>query len=227
MAGDMFGAIIQAIDHAAERTQKGLQSGLQVSGNQKGGANGSGGANLQGFTKPNQENKQESVVVEETPTTNTVVKEENNPIETKDNSVVSSAIDVDSSIGKEEKGSGSSILSGISGNIISDERLKELFKSDCDVVECFSKLNAYDFKYKPEALKLYGEEKSVDDGENIGVMAQELESNPITENVVSENEEGFKEIDAKKLTATNSAVLSDVCKRLLAIEQALGMTKGE
>lgn len=221
----MFSSIIQAIDHAAERTQKGLQSGIQVAGNQKGGANGSGGANLQGFIKPNQENKQESVVVEEKPSTDTVVKEEDNTIETKDDSSSTpSAIDVDSSVGKEEN---DSVLGSVGGNIISDERLKELFKSDCDVVECFSKLNAYDFKYKPQALKLYGEEKSVDDGENVGVMAQELESNPITENVVSENEEGFKEIDTKKLTATNSAVLSDVCKRLLAIEQALGMTKGE
>ena len=221
----MFSSIIQAIDHAAERTQKGLQSGIQVAGNQKGGSNGSGGANLQGFIKPNQENKQESVVVEEKPSTDTVVKEEDNTIETKDDSSSTpSAIDVDSSVGKEEN---DSVLGSVGGNIISDERLKELFKSDCDVVECFSKLNAYDFKYKPQALKLYGEEKSVDDGENVGVMAQELESNPITENVVSENEEGFKEIDTKKLTATNSAVLSDVCKRLLAIEQALGMTKGE
>lgn len=108
----------------------------------------------------------------------------------------------------------------------SDERLKELFGKD-DIVECFSRINSYEFKYTPEALELYNGTKGVDEGTNVGVMAQELENNPVTENVVIEDENGYKNIDTNKLTTANSAVLADVCKRLLAIEQKLGMDVGE
>jgi hypothetical protein len=106
----------------------------------------------------------------------------------------------------------------------SDERLKEIFGSD-DIVKLFSQLNAYEFEYTPEALRLYKGTKGVDEGIHYGVMAQELEQNPITENVVVEDENGYKNIRTDKLAATDAAVLSDVCKRLLAIEEKLGMNK--
>lgn len=108
----------------------------------------------------------------------------------------------------------------------SDERLKDLFGSD-DIVKLFSQLNAYEFKYTPEALKLYNGTKGVDEGTNYGVMAQELERNPITENTVVEDENGYKNIEVGKLAAADTAVLSDVCKRLIAIEEKLGIRNGE
>lgn len=101
------------------------------------------------------------------------------------------------------------------------QRLDELF--DKDIVECLSRINAYEFKYKPEALRLYKDTNHVDEGTNIGVMAQELEANPVTANSVVEDENGYKQIDTAKLTAADTAVLADVCKRLIAIEQKLGM----
>lgn len=106
--------------------------------------------------------------------------------------------------------------------IASDERLKEIFGSD-DTVANFAKLNSYEFEYKPEALKLYEGKYGIDEGTNVGVMAQELEKNPVTENVVTENEHGHKVLDTRKLTTANSAVLSDVCKRLINIERILGI----
>lgn len=111
-------------------------------------------------------------------------------------------------------------------SILSDERIKEIFGKD-DIVANFAKLNAYEFKYKPEALRLYDGKMGVDEGTNVGVMAQELEDNPVTENIVTENENGHKVLDEKKLTATNSAVLSDVCKRLINIEKILGIQNEE
>lgn len=111
-------------------------------------------------------------------------------------------------------------------SVLSDERLKDIFGSD-DIVSNFAKINAYEFKYKPEALRLYDDKNGVDEGTNIGVMAQELEKNPVTENVVTENENGHKVLDTKKLTAANSAVLSDVCKRLLNIERILGIENND
>lgn len=106
---------------------------------------------------------------------------------------------------------------------MTDERLKELFNND--IVKTFSKINAYEFKYTPEALKLYEGSKGVDEKTNIGVMAQELENNPITENTVVEDENGFKNIEVGKLAAADTAVLSDVCKRLLVIEKKLGINQ--
>lgn len=105
-----------------------------------------------------------------------------------------------------------------------DERIGELFGND--LIELFSHLNAYEFKYKPEALRLYEGTKGVDEGTNIGVMAQELEKNPITQNAVIEDENGYKNIEVGKLAAADTAVLADVCRRLLAIEEKLGI-KGE
>lgn len=111
--------------------------------------------------------------------------------------------------------------------MVSEERLKDMFGND-DIVKAFSKINAYEFKYTPEALRLYDGTKGVDEGTNIGVMAQELEKNPVTENVVSEDPEtGYKQLDISKLAAADAAVLSDVCKRLLAIEEKLGIKYGE
>lgn len=101
---------------------------------------------------------------------------------------------------------------------MTNTRLKEIFGTD-DIVELFSRLNAYEFEYKPEALKLYGEDRGVDQGTNYGIMAQELEQNPLTENTVIEDENGFKNVQTDKLAAVDAAVLSDVCKRLLALEE--------
>lgn len=111
--------------------------------------------------------------------------------------------------------------------MVNNDRLKELFNGSEDIVAAFSKLNAYEFKYTPKALGLYEGTKGVDEGTNIGVMAQELEANPVTQNTVVEDENGYKNIEVGKLAAANAAVLSDVCKRLLAIEQKLGMREGE
>lgn len=88
-----------------------------------------------------------------------------------------------------------------------------------DIVELFSHIDAYVFKYKPEAKELFGEEYGVDDGTNVGIMAQELEKNPVTENAVKTDEDtGYKVIETNKLTAANSAVISELCKRVLALE---------
>ena len=56
-------------------------------------------------------------------------------------------------------------------------------------------------------------------------MAQELEENPVTANMIVEDENGYKNIETNKLAATEAAVLADVCKRLIAIEEKLGINK--
>ena len=204
----MWGAIVQAIDHAMGRMNEGMGSGIKVAESQGGG--GSGGAaaakpasganlasavkNIAGLTKDkSSEDKAAEEATEEAEKAKEATKE-----------------------ATEEVAEGD--------NIISDCRLKELFGTD-DIVELFSHINSYEFKYTPKALRLYNGTKGVDEGTNIGVMAQELEENPVTENTVIDDENGYKNIETNKLAAAEAAVLADVCKRLIAIEEKLGLSK--
>lgn len=204
----MWGAIVQAIDHALGRINEGMGSGIKVAEAQGGG--GSGGAaaakpasgfnlasaakNIAGLTKDkSSEDKATEEATEEAEKAKEATKETTEEVAKDD-------------------------------NIISDCRLKELFGTD-DIVELFSHINSYEFKYTPKALRLYNGTKGVDEGTNIGVMAQELEENPVTENTVIDDENGYKNIETNKLAAADTAVLADVCKRLIAIEEKLGLSK--
>lgn len=210
----MWGAIVQAIDHAMGRMNEGMGSGIKVAESQSGG--GSGGAamakpasganlasavkNIAGLTKDkSSEDKAAEEATEEAEKAKETTKE--------------TTEEVAEETGKAED-----------ATIISDCRLKELFGTD-DIVELFSHINSYEFKYTPKALRLYNGSKGVDEGTNIGVMAQELEENPVTENTVIDDENGYKNIETNKLAATEAAVLADVCKRLIAIEEKLGLSK--
>lgn len=204
----MWGAIVQAIDHAMGRMNEGMGSGIKVAESQGDGGSGgaamakpASGANLAsaakdiaGLTKDkSSEDKAAEEATEEAEKAKEATKE-----------------------ATEEVAEGD--------NIISDCRLKELFGTD-DIVKLFSHINSYEFKYTPKALRLYNGTKGVDEGTNIGVMAQELEENPVTENTVIDDENGYKNIETNKLAATEAAVLADVCKRLIAIEEKLGINK--
>ena len=203
----MWGAIVQAIDHAMGRMNEGMGSGIKVAESQGGGSSGAAmakpasGANLAsaakdiaGLTKDkSSEDKAAEEAAKEAEKAKDATKEATEEV-------------------------------AEDGNIISDCRLKELFGTD-DIVELFSHINSYEFKYTPKALRLYNGTKGVDEGTNIGVMAQELEENPVTANMIVEDENGYKNIETNKLAATEAAVLADVCKRLIAIEEKLGINK--
>ena len=208
----MWGAIVQAIDHAMGRMNEGMGAGIKVAESQGGGgssgaamAKPASGANLASAAKDiaglTKDKSSEDKATEE------AAKEAEKAKETTKDATEEVAEKV-----------------AENDNIISDCRLKELFGTD-DIVELFSHINSYEFKYTPKALRLYNGAKGVDEGTNIGVMAQELEENPVTENTVIDDENGYKNIETNKLAATEAAVLADVCKRLIAIEEKLGLSK--
>ena len=198
----MWGAIVQAIDHAMGRMNEGMGSGINVAKSQSGG-----GAPM---SKPASNAGLASSVA------NNLAN-----IKSEDEATKDATKDAAEAAEKAEEATKEASEDDTS---ISDCRLKELFGTD-DIVKLFSRLNSYKFKYTPEALKLYNGTKGVDEGTNIGVMAQELEENPVTANMVVEDENGYKNIQTDKLAATDAAVLADVCKRLIAIEEKLGLSK--
>ena len=203
----MWGAIVQAIDHAMGRMNEGMGSGIKVAEAQGGGSGGAAMAkpasgvdlasvakNIAGLTKDkSSEDKATEEAAKEAEKATEATKETTEEVAEGD-------------------------------NIISDCRLKELFGTD-DIVELFSHINSYEFKYTPKALRLYNGTKCVVVFINIGVIAQELEENPVTANMVVEDENGYKNIETNKLATTEAAVLADVCKRLIAIEEKLGLSK--
>lgn len=187
----MWGQIIQAIDHAAQRINDGAGAGLKLAGNSKIASN-SGNSTL--------------------------------------GSDIKSAVDAIKSSKTNDKefevgGKTTSDLAEIADNVkdeqVSDEQLKNESVFNDDIIDLFSKINAYDFAYTDKAKDLYLGNKGVDNDEHVGVMAQELQQNPITDSTVAEDENGYLSIDTKELTMADTAVLSDVCKRLLQIEERL------
>ncbi len=88
------------------------------------------------------------------------------------------------------------------------------------LVDEFSKINAYLFKYKPEVQKEYNDTMGVDDETHVGVIAQELLNNPITESVVETDGE-YLDIDTAKLCTVLTAVCSDLAKEIVEIKQRL------
>lgn len=108
---------------------------------------------------------------------------------------------------------------------LSDERLKRIFGDNEDAIKAFSKIDSIKFEYNDKAKELYPEgEKNVDSDPHYGVKAQDLKSNPYTASTVqTDPNTGYLNVNTQELTMANSAVISDICKRLLAIENILGI----
>lgn len=113
--------------------------------------------------------------------------------------------------------------------MMSDERAKDAEKltpEKTDITKEMAKIDAYLFKYKPKIQNDFTGEKGVDDKAHVGVMAQELASNPVTEGAVEEGEEGYLEVDPGKLCMALTAVTSDMAKKMGELEYELKMLKG-
>ena len=111
---------------------------------------------------------------------------------------------------------------------VSDVLLKTVYGDSLDdkIIDNFAKISAISFEYNDEAKSKYGQEKAVDDNQHIGVIAQELEANPITEGAVKTNENGDLEVDTRHLTFADTAAIGELSRRVLALEEAIS-NRGE
>jgi hypothetical protein len=121
--------------------------------------------------------------------------------------------------------SGNNGGSNYSGWISSDERLKNIFGDNEDAIKAFAKINAIEFTYNDKAKEIpNGESNGVDDDKHFGVKAQELAENPLTESAVKKDPlSEYLEVDTKELTMANTAIISEICKRILILEKVLGI----
>lgn len=188
----MWGQIIQAIDHAAQRINDGAGAGLKLADGNSKIASNSGNSTLGSDIKSAVDAIKSS-------------KTNDNEFE----------------IGGKTTSDLAEIADNVKDEQVSDEQLKNKSVFNDDIIDLFSKINAYDFAYTDKAKDLYLGNKGVDNDEHVGVMAQELQQNPITDSTVTKDENGYLSIDTKELTMADTAVLSDVCKRLLQVEERL------
>jgi len=107
----------------------------------------------------------------------------------------------------------------------SDERLKNIFGDNEDAIKVFADLDAIKFTYNDKAKEIPdSEEKGVDDDMHYGLKAQDLAKNPLTESAVKKDPlSDYLEVDTKELTMANTAIISEICKRILILEKVLGI----
>lgn len=112
----MWGAIIQAIDHAAERTQKGFRSGIDVANSQHGGA-----ASVKNSDVSTSKPSETKDVTEEEDKTSTEQSSAGSATGAMKGGAEAGAGDI---LGGAAGGAGTGAVGGGLSSIISDERLK-------------------------------------------------------------------------------------------------------
>ena len=114
---------------------------------------------------------------------------------------------------------------GDAADAASDERLKRIFGDNEDAIKRFANINAIKFTYNDKAHDIPGgEDKGIDNDPHYGVKAQELAENPLTQTAVSKDPiSEYLQVDTKELTMANTAIISEICKRILIIEKVLGI----
>ena len=111
---------------------------------------------------------------------------------------------------------------GFTGNqISSDEELKTDIKDAGGIVPLFSTIDSYLYKYKPEAQEEYAGTGMMNNDNNLGVMAQELQGNPLTASAVKTDEKGNLALDTGRLTSINTAMIAELCKKVMELEGQL------
>lgn len=107
-------------------------------------------------------------------------------------------------------------------NLKNKERLERLFGGD-GAIDAFSKIDAYVYKYNDKAKELYPDgDRGIDDSQHFGPMAQDLAQNPITSGTVHEDDNGYLMVDTRQLTLTNTAMISQLARKVQELEERLG-----
>jgi hypothetical protein len=111
------------------------------------------------------------------------------------------------------------IQPGFTGQqISSDEELKTDVDEAGGIVPLFSTIDSYLYKYKPEAQEEYAGTGMMNDDNNLGVMAQDLQNNPLTAPAVKTDEKGNLALDTGRLTSINTAMIAELCKKVMELE---------
>lgn len=87
-----------------------------------------------------------------------------------------------------------------------------------NISDALKNIDTFLYKYKKGAQDAYG----VDDKKHVGIIAQQLEENPVTKSAVETMDDGHKEVNINELTMQNTAMLADVVRRIEKLENKIG-----
>jgi hypothetical protein len=105
-------------------------------------------------------------------------------------------------------------LSAIGTLIASDKRVKTNIRDGGDMLSAVAdSVRGHKFNYKASPGK-----------EEYGVMAQDLEKTPLA-NTVQEGQDGTKMVDTRRLTTANTAMISDLSRKLDKALEYMGRIK--
>ena len=108
------------------------------------------------------------------------------------------------------------------GTLKNKEKIERLFQGD-NAIDAFSKIDAYVYKYNQKAQNAYSGEKGVDDSTHFGPIAQDLGKNPVTSGTVHKDPDtGYLEVDTRQLTLTNTAMISQLARKIQELEERIG-----
>ena len=105
--------------------------------------------------------------------------------------------------------------------ISSDEHLKENIEEAGGIIPMMAQIDSYLYNYKPEAQEEYAGTGMVNNDNNLGVMAQELQENPLTAPAVKTDEKGNLALDTGRLTSINTAMIAELCKKVMELEEQM------
>lgn len=107
------------------------------------------------------------------------------------------------------------------GTLKNKEKIERLFQND-NAIKAFSDIDAYVYKYNQKAQDTYAGEKGVDDATHFGPIAQDLAKNPVTSGTVHPDESGYLTVDTRQLTLTNTAMISQLARKIEELDEKLG-----
>ena len=114
------------------------------------------------------------------------------------------------------------ISPGFTGTqISSDEHLKENIEEAGGIIPMMAQIDSYLYNYKPEAQEEYAGTGMMNNDNNLGVMAQELQENPLTAPAVKTDEKGNLALDTGRLTSINTAMIAELCKKVMELEEQM------
>ena len=94
-------------------------------------------------------------------------------------------------------------------NITSDERLKD--DAQASVEDALRQIDSINYKYKPET--------GLDQDEHVGITAQSVEGTALDNGMVSEDENGYKQLDKQKLMESIFAAQAALQKQIDALKE--------
>lgn len=107
------------------------------------------------------------------------------------------------------------------GTLKNKEKIERLFQND-NAIKAFSDIDAYVYKYNQKAQDTYAGEKGVDDSTHFGPIAQDLAKNPVTSGAVHRDESGYLTVDTRQLALTNTAMISQLARKIEELDEKLG-----